>query len=435
MSAFAVKAQQNLIIDEVIAVVGNKPILRSDLDKMIAQVDPELPVTEKMKCDLLKELIIEKMMLHQSEIDSLVVTDDDVNDRIDNNIRFIERNMRSGEKLEKYLGMSVAEYKKMIFPKVKNQILRQKMEQKLQSEIKITPKEVRDYYNKIPVDSLPFMSAEVEVAQIVFKPKYSREALEIAKEHITELRNRVLKGESFAKLAALHSEDPGSKKQGGMLPEFGRGDMVAEFERAAFLLKKDSISDIIETKFGFHVLYLVNRRGEKLLVRHILIRPRLIDSDLEMTKKTADSVLNLLKAGKMKFCDAVKMYSEDEETSPNCGFFTDPNIGSQRIPFDYLDRDMATYLSSMKEGEFSEPQIAYSADGSEYFRILYLKQEVKPHVANLDLDWQRIQSLAIDAKKVNVLDQWAEKKRKETYIFIKDSYLSCGFFNEWITKN
>lgn len=435
MSAFAVRAQQNLIIDEVIAVVGNKPILRSDLDKMIAQVDPELPITEKMKCDLLKELIIEKMMLHQSEIDSLIVTDDDVNDRIDNNIRFIERNMRSGEKLEKYLGMSVAEYKKMIFPKVKNQILRQKMEQKLQSEIKITPKEVRDYYNKIPVDSLPFMSAEVEVAQIVFKPKYSKEALEIAKEHITELRSRVLKGESFAKLATLHSEDPGSKKQGGMLPEFGRGDMVAEFERAAFLLKKDSISDVIETKFGFHVLYLVNRRGEKLLVRHILIRPRLIDSDLEITKKTADSVLNLLKSGKMKFCDAVKMYSEDEETSPNCGFFTDPNIGSQRIPFDYLDRDMATYLSGMKEGEYSEPQIAYSADGSEYFRILYLKQEVKPHVANLDLDWQRIQSLAIDAKKVNILDQWAEKKRKETYIFIKDSYLSCGFFNEWITKN
>lgn len=435
MSAFAVRAQQNLIIDEVIAVVGNKPILRSDLDKVIAQVDPEIPVTEKMKCDLLKELIIEKMLLHQTEIDSLVVADDDVNDRIDNNIRFIERNMRSGEKLEKYLGMSVPEYKKMIFPKVKNQILRQKMEQKLQSEIKITPKEVRDYYNKIPLDSLPFMSAEVEVAQIVFKPKYSKEALEIAKEHITELRNRVLKGESFAKLAALHSEDPGSKKQGGLLPEFGRGDMVAEFERAAFLLKKDSISDIIETKFGFHVLYLVNRRGEKLLVRHILIRPRLIDSDLEITKKTADSVLNLLRLGKMKFCDAVKMYSQDEETSPNCGFFTDPNIGSQRIPFDYLDRDMATYLSSMKEGEFSDPQIAYSADGSEYFRILYLKQEVKPHVANLDLDWQRIQSLAIDAKKVNVLDQWAEKKRKETYIFIKDSYLSCGFFSEWITKN
>lgn len=426
---------QTQVIDEVIAVVGNKPILRSELDVALAQLDPDVTITNQIKCDVLKELIIQKMLVHQAEIDSLPVTDDEVNDRIENNIRYIERNMRSGDKLEKYLGMSVPEYKKMIFPKVKEQMLKDKMLQKLQSEIKVSPKEVREYYNKIPKDSLPFMSSEVELAQIAIKPRYSKEALELAKEQVEELRQRIMNGESFIRLASIYSEDPGSKRNGGLLPEFGRGDMVPEFERAAFMLKKDSVSVIVETKYGFHLLKLINKRGERLLVRHILIRPKLIDTDLEQAKAKGDSILALLRSGKMQFCDAVKQFSEDEETKPNCGFFTDPNIGSQRIPFDYLETDMTATVSVMKSGEYSDPVVAYAPDGSIYYRILYLKQETKPHVANLELDWQRIQSLAVDEKKNKAVDIWSEKKRKETFIYISDSYLSCGYFSDWITKN
>lgn len=429
-----VKAQQKQIIDEVIAVVGNTPILRSELDVLISQLDPELEVTQAIRCQLLQKLLIDKMLIHQAGIDSLALSDDEVNDRIDNNIRFFERQMNSRLNVEKYLGMSVAEYKSQIFPKVKNQMLLERMEQKIKSEIKITPKEVRDYYNQLPVDSLPFMSSEVEVGQIVINPTHSKEAKEIAFEQINELRSRIIDGESFSRLASIYSDDPGSKVAGGLLPEFGRGDMVPEFERTAYKLKKDSISEVIETKFGYHILKLIDKRGDKVIVRHILIRPKLIESDMELTRLKMDTVLSKLNSGEIKFCAAVKEYSQDEETKPNCGFFTDPNIGSQRIPFDYLDKSMASVISLMKPGTFSDPQIGYAQDGSPYYRILYLAAESKPHVANLDQDWQRIQSMALDNKKEKQLDIWAEKKRKETYIYISSFYLNCDYFKDWITN-
>jgi peptidyl-prolyl cis-trans isomerase SurA len=419
LSLCSIKAQQNQIIDEVIAVVGNTPILRSELDILISQLDPELEVTQQIRCQLLQKLLIDKMLIHQAEIDSLPLNDDEVNDRIDNNIRFFERQMNSRLNVEKYLGMSIAEYKSQIFPKVKSQMLLERMEQRIKSEIKITPKEVRDYYNKLPVDSLP---------------SHSKEAKEIALEQIIELRSRIMDGESFSRLSSIYSDDPGSKVQGGLLPEFGRGDMVPEFERTAYKLKKDSISEVIETKYGYHILKLIDKRGDKVIVRHILIRPKLIESDMELTRQKMDTLLLKLQTGTIKFCAAVKEYSQDEETKPNCGFFTDPNIGSQRIPFDYLDKSMASAIGMMKPGTYSEPLIGYAQDGSPYYRIFYLASESKPHVANLDQDWQRIQSMALDSKKEDQLDIWAEKKRKETYIYISGFYLNCDFFKDWITN-
>lgn len=431
--SLAVKSQPQ-IIDEVIAVVGNTPILRSEFDILVSQIDPDIEVTDELKCELLQELIIDKMLIHQAEIDSITITDDEVNDRIDNNIRFFERQMNSRANIEKYLGMSIEAYKKQIFPKVKAQMLKEKMQQKVQSEIKITPKEVRDYFNKMPKDSLPFISSEVEIAHIVIKPTYSKEAKDFALEELTELRKRILRGESFNRLASIYSEDPGSKTQGGLLPEFGRGDMVPEFERAAFTMKKDSVSEVIETKYGYHILKLIDKRGDKVIVRHILIRPKLVDTDMEAAKAKLDTLLMNLRSGKIKLCDAVKEFSEDEETKPNCGYFTDPNIGSQRIPFDYLDKDMATVIVKLKPGQYSEPVIGYGPDGSPFYRIFYLKLETKPHVANLELDWQRIQSMALDEKRDDELTVWAEKKRKDTYIHISSDYLSCGWFADWNTK-
>ncbi|MCC6819012.1 MAG: peptidylprolyl isomerase [Bacteroidia bacterium] len=433
-ASISLKAQPNQIIDEVIAVVGNTPILRSEFDILVSQIDPDVKVTDKLKCEILQDLIIDKMLVHQAEIDSITITDDEVNDRIDNNIRFFERQMNSRANIEKYLGMTVEAYKKQIFPKVKAQMLKEKMMQKVQSEIKITPKEVRDFYATIPKDSLPFISSEVEVAQIVMKPIYSAEAKEFAFEELNILRARILAGESFNRLATIYSEDPGSKTQGGLLPEFGRGDMVPEFERAAFTMKKDSISEIIETKYGYHILKLIDKRGDKVIVRHILIRPKLIDADMELVKLKLDTLLMSLRSGKIKLCNAVKDYSEDEETKQNCGYFTDPNIGSQRIPFDYLEKDMATALVKLKPGQYSEPVIGYSNDGSPFFRIFYLNIETKPHVANLEQDWQRIQSMALEDKRGDVLDLWAEKKRRDTFIFISSGYLFCPWFADWNTK-
>ena len=205
-------------------------------------------------------------------------------------------------------------------------------------------------------------------------------------------------------------------------------------EEGSYKIKKDSISEVIETKYGYHILKLIDKRGDKVIVRHILIRPKLIESDMELTRQKMDTLLLKLQSGTIKFCVAVKEYSQDEETKPNCGFFTDPNIGSQRIPFDYLDKSMASAIGMMKPGTYSEPLIGYAQDGSPYYRIFYLASESKPHVANLDQDWQRIQSMALDSKKEDQLDIWAEKKRKETYIYISGFYLNCDYFKDWITN-
>ncbi len=422
-----------LIIDEVIAVVGNSPILRSELDVMITQLDPDIVVTEEIKCELLQTLMVNKLLIHQAEIDSIPLTDQEIEDRIDNNLRFFERQMNNRANVEKYLGMTLGEYKKQIFSKMKSQMLLERMEQQLKKDIKITPKEVRDYYKNIPEDSLPYISAEVEIATLTVKPKYSKESKEIAYEQLLELKQRIIEGESFARMAGLYSNDPGTKISGGLLPEFGRGDMVPEFERTAFAMQKDSLSDIIETSYGFHLLKLIDKRGERVIVRHILIRPRLVDTDLELAKAKADSIFRDLKANKIKWCDAVNQFSEDEERKPFCGFILDQNIGSQKIPFDYLENDMSRVASMMKPGDFYEPEIAYSQDGLPYYRIVFLKDETKPHVANLEQDWQRVQALALDNKKETELEVWAEKKRKETYIYIQKDYINCGFFDTWIT--
>lgn len=422
------------VIDEVIAVVGNTPILRSELDILVTQLDPEITATDEVRCDLLQRLLINKMLVHQAMIDSIPLKDEEVVDRIDNNLRIFERQMNNKSNLEKYLGMTTDEYKKQIFHKLKAQMLMEKMEQSIKSEIKITPKEVRDFYNKIPSDSLPYISAEVEIASLVIKPKPSKEAIDFAREEIALLKERILEGESFARLAGIYSEDPGSKRQGGLLPEFGRGDMVPEFERTAYSLKKDSMSDIIETAYGFHILKLIDKRGDKVTVRHILIRPKLLDSDIELTKQKIDSVYQLIESGKLIWCDAVKKYSEDEMTKPFCGFFTDESIGTQRIPFEYLDKDISKIASALKPGEYYAPEIAYSQDGTPFYRIIYLKDETKPHVANLEMDWQRIQLMALEDKKEKQMDTWSEKKKKETFISIKPDYIKCDYFNDWITK-
>ncbi len=428
-----VKGQPKQVIDEVIAVVGNTPVLRSELDIIISQTDPDIEITQDMRCAIFKRLLTDKMLLHQAELDSIPLTEEEINDKMDNNLRFFERQMNSRAALEKYLGMSVAEYKMQLRSKVRNQMLIERMEQSIQGNVKITPKEVRAYFQKIPTDSLPFISAEVEVAQIVVKPTFSAEAKEFAKEQLASLRERIMNGESFNRLASLYSEDPGSKKTSGLLPEFGRNEMVPEFERTAFTMKKDSISEIIETKYGFHILKLIDKRGERVNVRHILVRPKIIDTDMELAKYKLDSIATILKEKKISFCDAVKYYSEDEETKPNCGFFTEPSLGTQKIPYDYLDKEMANEIGKLKAGEYSEPTLAYLQDGSEYYRMFFLKSESKPHSANLENDWQRIQAQALEVKKKSSLDIWAEQKRKDVYFYISNHYIKCGFFDEWLT--
>ena len=425
--------------DGVVAIVGNKVILYSEFEteKMQLSRGVALPDSQKQFCFLLERLIIEKLMLSQAEIDSLPLEDDRVEAEIENRLRYFQRQAGSISDLEKYLGKSIGEYKAEIRPMMRNQMLSKEMERTITANIKITPKEVSQYYEKIPQDSLPIIPAEVEVAQLLVEPPISEEAKEFAKSQLESLRKRILKGESFEKLARAYSMD-GTKSNGGVLPEFGRGEMVPQFERVAYKLKSDSISQVFETGFGFHIVKLIKRKGERVIAAHILIRPENTSEDFAKAMSKIDSAYQLMELSTDNWCNAVKKYSstfpnlgQDYGNRANCGFFTDEMTGLQKLTFEQLPSDVKKELDKLKPGEFTRPTITFTPDGRQVYRMLYLKSFTAPHVANLVQDYSRIQMEADMDKKQKAIDSWVDKYRKKTYIRINMRNLECDFIKKW----
>jgi len=320
-------------VDGVVAVVGSKIILQSDFEteKMQLTKGATLKDSQVSHCKLLEDMIIQKLLLNQAELDSLVVPEDQLESEIDNRLRYYQRQAGSMAELEKYLGKTVNEFKEDIRPKMKEQLLAKQMYGEITKNIRISPQEVKLYYDSIPQDSLPIVPTEVEVGQLMIEPQITQEAKDFAKMQLEDIRARVMRGESFEKLARAYSMDPGSKSQGGMLPEFGRGEMVPAFERMAFRLKPDSISPIFESDFGFHIMKLVKRRGERVVAMHILIRAENTTEDFKIASMRVDSVYQYLQAGKISWCDAVKKYATEDkynrDAKGNCGFILDPMTG------------------------------------------------------------------------------------------------------------
>ncbi|MBC7425514.1 MAG: peptidylprolyl isomerase [Bacteroidia bacterium] len=425
------------VLDEVVAIIGNTPVLRSECDIEFSSLEMEIKADPKLKCLILQQLLIKKMLLHQAKIDSLPISNEQLEGKIDNKIRFFESQVGSREQLEKYLGKSIEEYKGDIREKMRDQMLIEEMQNKILSNIKISPSEVREFYARIPKDSLPLISSELEVAQIIVKPKVSEYARQYAREQVQQLRDRIMRGESFEKLATLWSEDPGSKINAGLLDEFGRNEMVPEFERAAFKLGKDSISKVIETQFGFHIIKVENKRGERIIARHILIRPKTTSSDLLEAKMKLDSIIQGLNKDSIDFyfCKAAKLYSEDKDTKGNCGYFSDPSTGSNRLSIENLDKDIAYGVAELKPGELSNIELITLPDNSKAYRVIYLKSETQPHIMNPLQDYQKLQLFAQDEKKQKAIDKWVEKKRKVLFIKIDSKFLDCDFAKDWNTKS
>lgn len=419
--------------DGILAVVGNKIIMFSDFEteKMQLSRGMALPDSQKQYCFLLEQLIVQKLMLSQAEIDSLPLGEEQVEAEIENRLRYFQRQAGSTAELERYLGKTVAEYKSEIRPKMYQQMLAEEMRRTITANVKISPQDVKQYYDKIPQDSLPIIPTEVEVAQMFVEPPISNESKEFAKEQLESIRLRILKGESFEKLARAYSMD-GSKANGGLLPEFGRGDMVPQFERMAFKMKPDSVSPVFESDFGFHIIKVVKRKGERIIAAHILIRPENTSGDFTRAMNRIDSAYQLLVSGTMDWCTAVKRFgSEKYSDRGNCGYLTDETTGLQKLPFEQLPTDIKKEIDQIKPGEFSKPTITFTPDGRQVYRILYLKSLTAPHVANLIQDYSRIQMEADRAKKQRAIDSWVEKYRKKTYIRIKARNFDCDFIRNW----
>lgn len=420
--------------DGILAVVGDQVILHSDFETEKVQLarGQALPDTQQMYCFVLEQLIIRKLLLSQAELDSLPLEDDRVEAEIDNRIRNFQRQAGSLKDLERYLGKSIQEFKEEIRPKMREQLLSQQMESTITGNVRVSPQEVQDYYREIPEDSLPVIPTEVEVAQLLFELPLSKISEDFAQDQLNELRRRIIKGESFEKLARAYSMDPGSKNNGGLLPEFGRGEMVSAFERMAFKLKDDSISEVFKSEFGYHIMKLIKRKGEKILAAHILIRPENTSDDYMKASKTSDSIYVLLNSGEMQWCDAVKQFSSEKLGNRGyCGFLVDQTTGLQKNILEGLPSDVKIVIEKMKEGEFSKPEITMLPDGRSMYRILYLKKFVAPHTANLIQDYSRIQMEAESRKKQEALDKWVQKFRKNTFIKVTPRGIVCDNLARW----
>lgn len=434
LAAVLVKAQpsKSSMVDGLVAVVGDKIILKSDVESeyanWIAQGNDPDP---DMKCIIIDQLLTNKLMLRQAELDSLEVSDEEIEGQIDRRMRYFISMIGSREKLEEFYGKSILEIKEEFRPQIKEMVLAQKMQEQITQNVTISPREVQAYFAKVPADSIPYFDAEIEIGQIVLFPEIGPVQKEFTIEKLGDIRSRILKGENFTTLALLYSEDPGSAKEGGSLGFFGRGEMVPEFEAVAFKLKPGEISSVIRTKFGYHILQLVERRGDRVHCRHILIKPPVGNRELDGARIRLDSIRKEITAGNLDFTAAVRKHSEDEESKQNGGMLMEANSGSSTFTINQLTPDVYFAIDKLKPGEMSDPQPYSAPDGSRGFRVFYLKSRTSPHQANLDTYYARIQNAALSMKRIETVQAWFMKTKVKTYINIDQEYLSCGNLSRW----
>ncbi len=429
---------QAQVVDEIVAVVADKIILRSDIEIAYEQASRETGIShDSIKCMILEQKLIENLLIIKAQVDSLPVSEEKVDAELDERIRYFAQQYGGEKALEEIYGKSIADIKASNRERIKNNQLASAMMSKITGNVKVTPTDIKNFYNEIPKDSLPYFSAEVELAQIIIEPKISKESKQAALEKITELRRRIVEdGDKFSTLALIYSDDKGSAIKGGELGYFGRGMMVPEFEGAAFRLKPDSISKVIETKYGYHIIQAIQRKGEEVNARHILIMPKIYSNDIELARIKADSLIQLIKMDSISFEEAAKKNSDDELTKNSGGFIGSGGLGNTHIPVDELSKELNINVQSMEVGDITEPELITlpGQDQKKAWRIFYLKSESPPHRANLVDDYQKLQAMAFSKKQQTTRQKWIERYRKQFYVQVNGPLADCPQIKDWIQK-
>jgi peptidyl-prolyl cis-trans isomerase SurA len=432
-SVFQVKAQNEKVIDEIAALVGSYPVYWSDVEAQFAQAKAQGMTGDPftLRCEIFENLVFQKLLVYQAEIDSLVVNDDQVNSELDRRLRYYIQQFGSQQKLEEFYDKSLDEFKNELREPLRLELLSQQAQGKIVENVKMTPNETKDFFSSLKPDSIPVIPTEYEIGQIVKNPVVGPAQLKEAREKLNTLRQRIVKGEKFSTLAVLYSEDPGSAAKGGELGLFSRGSMAPEFESAAFNLKnKNDISEVIKTKFGYHILQLIERKGDFVNVRHILIIPKVSPDDLVVAASKLDSIADRVRADSLTFEKAAMMYSDDPGRV-NGGLIQSQASGNTRLAADELDPKVFFVIDKMKPGEISGSVPYTTEDGTQAYRILYLKLRTEPHKANMKDDYNKIQDWALENKKGKVISKWIETKSKTAYIRLGDRFKSCDFKYKW----
>ena len=431
----SLSVQSQNLIDKVVAIVGNEPVLLSDIEQQYAYLkESKKNVNNTAKCGILENMIIQNLLLNQAKLDSLEAKEEEIDAEVNARAEEILRYMGNDEaQFQDYYGKTVSEVKNQMRDPMQQQILIRKMRQQIMSKVSITPGEVKQYFNNIPKDSLPYLSSEVELAEIVYKPKVSQAQKKVASDKLTDIRSRITQGgEDFAKLAEKYSQDLGSARNGGDLGLVKRGTFVPEFEAAAYNLEKDEVSPVIETEFGFHIIKMIERRGNNIHCRHILIKPEITQEDIEKAKNDLDSIRTLIVNDSISFSAAVKKFSDKKEYSyDNNGLLANPRTGSTIFEIGELDSEIYFAEDKLKVGEISKPFERKDQTGEISYCIIKLLSRSAPHKANLTQDYKKISEAALEQKRSAYLIEWLVSHADQTRIEIDSSYDPCGLKDKW----
>lgn len=431
------------VVDKVVAVVGQNIILQSDVEGQYMQYRMQGDIEGSgtaIRCAILEDLLFQKLMLNQAEMDSLTVTDSEVEMEMSRRISDLIGRAGSQEKLESIFNKTMTEIKDELRRMVKERMLQDQVRNGILSGVAVTPAEVREFYRSQPQDSIPMIGEEYEIMQIVKRPPVSIDEKLRVKDQLYQIRKRILEGESsFSTMAILYSEDPGSAKKGGELGFTGKGEFAPEFEAVAFNLRDGEISEVVETQFGFHIIQLIERRDDYVNCRHILMTAKVPVEALEQAQHELDSAVALIRSGAMTFEEACVKFSDDDSKT-NGGYITNPAMGGNRLGADDI-REMEDYfpefknlsfvLSKLDVGVVSDPVPMTTNDNQDAFRLLMVKKKIPAHKANLNDDYWRIQSWALNQKNQTVIQRWIKEKAKKAYIRIDEDFADCDFQFDW----
>ena len=417
-------------IDKIIAIIGDEIVLRSEVENQYLQyISQGVTSNEELRCEILEDLMTQKLLIFSCKQDSISVTKEEIEQEVETRVNYYVDQIGSIEKVEQYFEKDIYQIKKVLSELVEDQFLIQRMQSSITKDVKITPFDVNDFYEKMDKSELPLIEDRYKLSQIIVKPKMSEDQINKLTDRLNAFRKRVLNGEDFKVLAALYSDDPGSANNGGEIGFVSRGTFVPEFEKVAFRLKKGEVSEIVKTNFGYHIIQLIERRGDQVNVRHILLKPKYSSTSLQNARLRIDSIYNKIKNNEISFSQAIKSYSDDD-TKNNNGLLINPSNGSSTYTIAELGSSIKYLIEGLNEDDFTKPVKVESNEGSIY-RILNVVEKISSHTANLDLDYDFFQTQALNFKKQEKLDEWIEKRIKNTYVELKEIDKNCKSIYKW----
>lgn len=437
LATSGIAQDQPKMIDKVVAVVGENMVLHSDIEQQIDQMTvSEMKVTANSRCEVLEDLMYQKLFADRARLDSVVVTEEQIEQELNRRLRYFISQVGSEEELVKFYGKTIDQIKEDFTDEVEEILLIQQLQQEVIGKVNVSPAEVREFYASIPKDSLPYINSQMRVAQIARRPPVGKAEEDEIIEKLRGFKTRVNNGEDFGTFCYLYSEDPGSAEKNGELGMMDQSDLVPEFANAAMGLQKGEMSDVVKTKYGYHLIQMIERKGDRINVRHLLLIPQVSPADLEVARSFLDSLkVQIEKVDSLTFARAAIKFSSDDETRMNGGEMINPMDGTNLFDAETLgqvDRNLMFTLQKMEVGEISGPELFQGMDGKRAFRLVKLLEMTEPHVANLQDDYHRIAETTKRRKENLKIESWINENCSSSYIWVDEKYQGCPFHTKWV---